>query len=74
MQSKIALQVRPAGTVYQVTIPALGVTVSGTTWPEAFIKACEPIGQARDAEAREILARKRQRKAGGAQHMGKTVA
>jgi len=50
------------------------LTISGATWTEAIVKASEAIGQARDTEAREILARKRQRKTAGEQQTGKTVA
>ncbi|HEY3993475.1 MAG TPA: hypothetical protein VGM01_11410 [Ktedonobacteraceae bacterium] len=75
MQKDIIMQARPTGTAYEITIPALdGLIISGATWPEALIKACEVIGQAREAEAREILARKRQRKGTSTQSTGKTVA
>ena len=75
MQKDITMQVRPTGTGYEITIPDLGgLTISGTTWTEAIVKASEAIGQARDTEAREILARKRQRKTAGEQQTGKTVA
>jgi predicted RNase H-like HicB family nuclease len=75
MQKDITMQVRPTGAGYEITIPDLeDLTVSGATWTEALVKASEAIGQARDAEAREILARKRQNKAARNQQTGKTVA
>ncbi|HEU5383731.1 MAG TPA: hypothetical protein VFV38_50675 [Ktedonobacteraceae bacterium] len=73
MQKDITMQVCPTGTAYEITIPALdSLRISGASWAEALEKACEAIGQAQNAEAREILARQK-RKAAGARS-GKTVA